>query len=189
MTEYIDSPALAKFVTGATHHPRAIYAARGGGVMASAVIASAVGLRRSSRLPDKYGIYRTPVCRECGRDEWPCATARLLGTWPGTNLPASIPARGVRTRTSTPTTSTCAHREGEAMPHSASRIGWLVVDPAGRPYAWYSLALAKTEARAWRLLERRRKARAQMVAGGWTVRAGHAHGLVPGAADLVKATA
>lgn len=160
MTECIDSPALAEFVTGATHHPRTIYAARGGGVMASAVIASAVGPRRSSRLPDKYGIYR-----------------------------ASTPARGVRTRTSTPTTSTCAYREGEAMSHSASRIGWLVVDPAGRPYAWYSLALAKTEARAWRLLERRRKARAQMVAGGWTVRAGHAHGLVPGAADLVKATA
>ena len=34
-------------------------------------------------MHDKYGIYRHPICGECDGDTWPCATARLLGSWPG----------------------------------------------------------------------------------------------------------
>ena len=36
-------------------------------------------------MPDRYRIFDTPICRECGNSAWPCATARLMGTWPGDN--------------------------------------------------------------------------------------------------------
>jgi predicted acyl esterase len=69
------------------------------------------------------------------------------------------------------------------------RPGWLVIDPGGHPYAWYSPALAHDEAAALKRLERKARVRKNMLANGWTVRVGSGVELLPGSIDLVKASA
>lgn len=65
---------------------------------------------------------------------------------------------------------------------SASR-GWLVIDPSGRPNAWYGSALADDAEATVALLEPDPALRARMRAGGWSVRAGNPAELIgPGGA-------
>ena len=83
------------------------------------------------------------------------------------------------------------------MPHPAptasstgvSTPGWLVVDPAGHSYAWYSLEVAKDTAAVWKLIGRNAEIRRKYVADGWIVRAGSWPELFADGADLVQASA
>lgn len=65
--------------------------------------------------------------------------------------------------------------------------GWIVVDPAGVPYAWYGSALACDVAAAWMIFEPDAAGRAALCAAGWSVRAGSGVELVSAAASRVSA--
>lgn len=69
-----------------------------------------------------------------------------------------------------------------------THYGWLVIDPAGYPYAWYGLALAPDAAAALALLEPDAALRERLLAAGWSTRAGSGIELVAGA-DVAKASA
>jgi hypothetical protein len=62
--------------------------------------------------------------------------------------------------------------------------GWLVIDPAGYPCAWYGPALARDDTAAFELFEPARARRAKLAAAGWTTRPGCGAELVSGAADV-----
>ncbi|QNI09724.1 MULTISPECIES: hypothetical protein [Mycobacterium] len=52
--------------------------------------------------------------------------------------------------------------------------GWIVVDPAGLPYAWYGPALAVDADAAMAVFEPQQPLRQQLCERGWSVRAGAA---------------
>lgn len=75
-----------------------------------------------------------------------------------------------------------------ARPRAPGHHGWVVCDPAGYPYAWYSIELAAEAQAAMVVLEPDPVLRQQMLQTGWTVRVGSAVELAAGA-ELRKATA
>lgn len=74
-------------------------------------------------------------------------------------------------------------------PLAPGHRGWLVCDPAGRPYAWYSVVLAHDAAAALSRLEADCALRQQLLDAGWSVRAGSGLELVAGRGDLAKVSA
>ena len=76
-----------------------------------------------------------------------------------------------------------------AGPHQPNHPGWLVVDPAGRPYAWYSVALAQDASAATTRLEADCALRQQLLDAGWSVRAGSGLELVARSGALAKVSA
>lgn len=50
--------------------------------------------------------------------------------------------------------------------------GWVVIDPAGCPCAWYGLELAADAAAAFRMFSPTPARRQKLTAAGWTIRAG-----------------
>lgn len=62
--------------------------------------------------------------------------------------------------------------------------GWLVIDPAGYPCAWYSTALASDEAATFEFFEPAPARRKKLAAAEWTIRAGSGAELGSGTADV-----
>lgn len=67
--------------------------------------------------------------------------------------------------------------------------GWLIVDPAARPYLWYRDTLAADETAALEMFDKRGQRRAALMNSGWTIRRGSGAELLDGAVELLKATA
>ncbi|MEY8019060.1 hypothetical protein [Mycobacterium servetii] len=67
--------------------------------------------------------------------------------------------------------------------------GWLVIDPTGAAYAWYSQAIATDITAVWKLIGRNAAIRKRYVADGWTVRAGSWPELFSDGAELVAVSA
>lgn len=62
--------------------------------------------------------------------------------------------------------------------------GWVLIDPAGYPCAWYGTALASDEAAAFEFFEPAPARRKKLAAAGWTIRPGSGAELVSGTADV-----
>jgi hypothetical protein len=73
--------------------------------------------------------------------------------------------------------------------NDVDRSGWLIVDPTGQPYSWYSFDLAGDDQAAWHKFEPDAGLRTQLAASGWTVRPGSGVELVAGRTDPVKVSA
>lgn len=58
------------------------------------------------------------------------------------------------------------------VPDAVVTPGWIVVDPSGAVYAWYSRQIAPDIAAVWKLLGRTTTIRKRYAASGWTGRAG-----------------
>lgn len=50
--------------------------------------------------------------------------------------------------------------------------GWLIVDPAARPYLWYCDTLAADEAAALEMFDKCSQRREALMNSGWTIRRG-----------------
>ena len=64
-----------------------------------------------------------------------------------------------------------------------------MIDPEGRPYAWYGCTLAHDASAVMALLEPDDVVRERMLRAGWSVRAGSGTELVSGGGQVAKASA
>jgi hypothetical protein len=67
-------------------------------------------------------------------------------------------------------------------PRAAS--GWVVIDPAGLPCAWYSAGLAADAAAAFHMFAPAPARRAKLAAAGWAIRAGEGAELICNAPEV-----
>jgi hypothetical protein len=74
-------------------------------------------------------------------------------------------------------------------PHHRGLLGWIVLDPTGRPYAWCGSALAGDASAAIAVVEPDAEVRQRMLSAGWSARAGFGTELVGSGCDLAKASA
>ena len=63
-------------------------------------------------------------------------------------------------------------------------VGWVVIDPAGYPCAWYSIGLAADEAAAFRMFSPTPARRQKLAEAGWTIRPGEGSELLCSAGEV-----